>query len=320
MILNITLPFILGIFFAYLISPAVEHFENKGIKKHISIIFVYIFLIISFVIVIVIVLPEVLTNMSELVYSVPNIADIYHEKVDYLLEYVLNSKFPDDVKKLIHSEFLNSIRTMELGAISRVKNLLMDSLGLVPAMFKLLISLIITYYIIKDGNLFKKLVFSLTPLKYRNDLTIAGKEINGILKNFIQGQLLTAAIVALIETLCLMIVGVKFPLILGIIGGIANIIPYFGPIIGAVPAVLIGLSQSFSVAINCIIVFVAIQQIDNAFISPKIIEGKIGLHPLSTILIVIIGGEFFGILGMFLAVPICASLKVVFKRVIEKVV
>lgn len=320
MILNITLPFILGIFFAYLIYPAVEHFEKKGIKRHVSIVFVYLILIVSFVSILVIVLPEALTNMSDLASSMPQIANIYREKVDSCLDFVLKSKFSDGVKQVIHNEILDSIRKVELSAINWIKNFLLDSIAFIPAIFKLLISLIITYYIVKDSNVFKKLIFSLTPTKYRNDISIAGREINCILKNFIQGQLLTALIIAAIETLCLMAVGVKFPLILGIIGGMANIIPYFGPIIGAVPAVLIGLSQSFSIAIKCVLVFVIIQQIDNAFISPKVIEGKIGLHPLSTILIVIIGGELFGILGMFLSVPVCASCKVVAKRVIERMI
>lgn len=300
MILNITLPFILGVFFAYLIYPAVEHFQKKGIKRHLSIVFVYITLIVFFIAIIVIVLPEVLTNMSDLVYSVPQIAGIYRDNVDLALGYVLKSKFPDGAKQVIHNEILDSIKNMELFAISWVKNTLMNCIGFIPCIFRLLISLIITYYIIKDVDVYKKLIFSLTPSKYRNDITIAGREINNILKKFIQGQILTALIVATIESLCFMIIGVKFPIILGIIGGLANIIPFFGPIIGAVPAVVIGLSQSFSIAIKCIIVFVVVQQVDNAFISPKIIEGKIGLHPLSTIFIVIIGGELFGILGMFL--------------------
>ena len=275
MILNIVLPFVLAIFFAYLITPAVEHFEKKSIKRSLSIVFVYVILLLIIIAASVIVLPEFLTNMSDLVYSVPQIASLYREKVDLFLDYVLKINFPDGAKVVIHDEVLKTIQNAELLAIAKIKNIIMDSIGFIPCLFRLLISLIITFYIIKDSDVFKKMVFSFTPAKYRNDITIAGREMNGILKNFIQGQILTAVIIASIESVFLMMVGVKFPFILGIIGGLANIIPYFGPIIGAVPAILVGLSQSGSIAMKCILVFVVIQQVDNAFISPKIIEEKI---------------------------------------------
>jgi predicted PurR-regulated permease PerM len=320
MFLNIVLPFILAIFFAYLIYPAVIHFENKGIKRHMSIIFVYAILISTFVAFFVILVPEILINLGDLVNTLPQIAGIYREKVDSLLNFVLKSGFPPEVKNVILSESLTSIRDFESKAICWFKCILMDSITFIPCLFSLLVSLIITYYILKDRDIFRDLFLSLVPLKYKKDFTIAGTEINSILKNFIQGQLITALIVGALETICLMIIGVKFPFILGVIGGLANIIPYFGPIIGAIPAVMVGLSQSMSIGFKSLLVFIIIQQIDNAFISPKIIEGKLGIHPISTILFVIIGGELFGITGMFLIVPVCASLKVILKRVIERIV
>ncbi len=131
---------------------------------------------------------------------------------------------------------------------------------------------------------------------------------------------MTALIVSTMEVIGLFIIKVKYPIILGIVGGIANIIPYFGPIIGAVPAVAVALIQSPVKALWTIIVFTIVQQIDNAFISPKIIEGRLGLHPVTTILAVLAGGEFLGITGMLVAVPIVAILKVIAKRLVEAIV
>jgi len=141
-----------------------------------------------------------------------------------------------------------------------------------------------------------------------------------ILSCFIQGQLLTALIIGIMETVALAIIGVKYSPILGFIGGISNIIPYFGPFIGAIPSVAVALIDSPVKAFWTVVAFLVIQQIDNAFISPKIIEGRLGLHPITTILAVLAGGEFFGIIGMLVAVPVTAVLKVILKRLIEAIV
>jgi predicted PurR-regulated permease PerM len=184
----------------------------------------------------------------------------------------------------------------------------------------LTLSLIIAYYFIKDSKSFRDGFLSLVPRKWRNGLVNTGREINQILSNFIQGQLLTALIVGILEALGLLLINSKYPFILGLIGGIANIIPYFGPFLGCLPAVALALIESPIKALWTIVIFALVQQIDNAFISPKIIEGKLGLHPLTTILAVLIGGEFFGIIGMLVAVPIFAIIKVILKRSVEAIV
>jgi len=126
----------------------------------------------------------------------------------------------------------------------------------------------------------------LVPRRWRNEIIGTCREINEILSCFIQGQLLTALIIGIMETVALAIIGVKYSPILGFIGGISNIIPYFGPFIGQSfcgrgPYRFAG--ESFLDG-GCLLV---IQQIDNAFISPKIIEGRLGLHPITTILAVL---------------------------------
>jgi len=118
----------------------------------------------------------------------------------------------------------------------------------------------------------------------------------------------------------LILLRVKYPVILGVIGGITNVIPYFGPIIGAIPSVAVALLESPLKALWTIILFTVVQQIDNVIITPKIVEGRVGLHPVATILAVLIGGEFFGIIGMLVAVPVAAMLKIIITRIIEALV
>jgi predicted PurR-regulated permease PerM len=187
-------------------------------------------------------------------------------------------------------------------------------------LFDFVLALIIAYYFIKDSEFFRDKALSLISKKHRNSFITGGREVSNIMDDFFQGQLLTALIIGTIETAGLFIIKVKFAIVLGVIGGLLNIIPYFGPIFSAFPAVAIALIDSPSKALWTVFMFIIVQQLDNALISPKIVESKLGLHPVTTIIAVLVGGEFFGILGLFIAVPVMAILKVIFKKVIEEIV
>lgn len=107
------------------------------------------------------------------------------------------------------------------------------------------------------------------------------------------------------------------PWLLGLLGGLSNTVPYIGPVIGAVPAVFAALMVSPVKAIITVLLFVLVQQLDNNFISPKIIEGRLGLHPVASIIVLFIGGEFFGFAGVLFAIPAYAILRSVARMIVE---
>jgi predicted PurR-regulated permease PerM len=320
MLFRIAFPFILGTLIAYLINPGVEYFEKIGMKRFGAIIFVYILLLVMSISSIIILAPQIISNINELTQTLPDIASMYNDKVSVLFEFIVESELPPDIKNTLYTEMFRGVQSFEDLSIQYVKNIFLKSFSMFPLILGAFVGFIISFYYLKDISLFKSFIFSLTPSKYRNDISIVGKEIHQVLKGFIQGQMLISFMVGVLEIIGLSIIGVNFPFFLGMIGGIANIIPYFGPIIGAIPAIFIALSQSGTKALLTILVFVAVQQIENAIISPRIIEGKLGVHPVTTIFIILIGGEFFGIKGLILAVPIFAILKIIFRRTIEKIV
>ena len=145
------------------------------------------------------------------------------------------------------------------------------------------------------------------------------RDIHQVVLRFIQGQIIIAIIISIIETLGLILIGMPYAPLLGFIGGVSNIIPYFGPYIGAVPALAVALTMSPWMALWTAIVFLVVQQVDNIYLSPRIMEGKLGLHPVTTILAVIIGGKLFGMLGLLLSVPLVAMLKILLKRLYRSV-
>lgn len=157
------------------------------------------------------------------------------------------------------------------------------------------------------------------PLSKRSELLQLWEEIDEVLINFIIGNLTVALLVGSCTAFGLAMIGMDFPLLLGIITGITNIIPYFGPVIGGIPAVLLALLKSQKLAFYVIIVIVVVQQLESNFISPKVLGKSVGLHPLIVIFILLAGGELGGIVGMLIAVPLTAVLKIIVTYLFAKV-
>lgn len=317
---RIASPFFMAILIAYLIYPIVEKLENKKMPRFAIILLVYLGFFLIAVISMMFFIPELINNTKELMNTLPEMTAKYQDIIESVSNAIQSSNWPEDIKLVIFREINDSMNQVEEYVTGLLKKSLMGLVSAVTMIFDLLLSMVIAYYFIKDSEFFKAKALSLTPRKWRNGAVKVGRSVNSILINFIQGQLLTSLILAVLETIGLIFLKVKYPLVLGLVGGISNIIPYFGPIIGAVPAVAVALIESPVKALWTTAFFVIIQQIENAFISPKVIEGRLGLHPVTTILVVLIGGEFFGIPGMLISLPVAAIIKVIFNSIIEALV
>jgi len=317
---KVFLPFIMAIIISYILQPLVIKLEAKKIKRTAGIMLIYLVFVVTLVLLTVFVVPQLINNTRELIDILPGITIEVRDNFNGMVKIISSSKWPEDIKSAMFKEINNGVQIAENMILDALKNTLAGLMRTVNTLLDVVLAMIIAYYILKDAEYFKNISLSLVPRKWRNGLIGTFREINVVLSKFIQGQLLTALIIGILETIALFIVGVKYPLILGMIGGVANIIPYFGPFIGAIPAVAVALIESPVKALWTVIAFIIVQQLDNGFISPKIIEGKLGLHPVTTILAVLIGGEFFGIIGMLVSVPIAAIIKVIGKRTIEAIV
>lgn len=312
-------PFFITVLLVYIVKPLSNRLTAKKIPVGISILIVYLFMLSVLAAASIYLIPELAANIRELMETLPQLISSYESIFDNLLSIINSSNWSEQVKIAIFEQIANVVGQAQEFLV----RLLEDGLKLVVDMARIIvdltIALVLTYYTIKDGDKFKEYALRLLPKRWRNGLTGACKEISRVLAGFIQGQLMIAFIVGILETIGLMIVGMRYPLVLGMIGGLANIIPYFGPYIGAIPAVAIALTISPIKAVWTVVVFLAVQQIDNNFISPKMIEGRLGLHPVATIFAVLAGGEFFGIMGMLLAVPVMAILRVIFNKAVEAI-
>ena len=187
--------------------------------------------------------------------------------------------------------------------------------GAVGSVVNFVIGASVSIYLMKDKDFFlsiwRKFLHLVLPQRANAAVTETLNEVNGVLSQFVRGALLDAVFVAILSSIGLSIVGLDFAVFIGVFAGIANVIPYFGPLIGMIPAFLIGwLTSDFVHGVLAVLVLVIVQQIDSNIIYPKVVGSSTGLHPLAVLLAVSVFGYFGGIIGMILAVPIAGILQV----------
>jgi predicted PurR-regulated permease PerM len=228
----------------------------------------------------------------------------------------LNNSFIDTLKPYI-IDGITYLQNYIVGNIGNMTSYIM-SIGTSVATF--LIDLIISIYLLKDSEYFISLWNKLYYLVFRKSnagfkINYAFHVVHGVFGKYLRGQLLEAFFVGVLSAIALSIVGIKYAVVIGIIGGICNMIPYVGPLVATVLAAIMGLLSGQPIKIlYAIIAMQFVQQIDNNLLAPKIVGNSVGLHPVFTMMAILIGGSVGGLLGMLLAVPIAASCKVLFSN------
>ncbi|MDP3487354.1 MAG: AI-2E family transporter, partial [Bacillota bacterium] len=175
--------------------------------------------------------------------------------------------------------------------------------------FVALLTPVLTFYILKDVVVIKRTIANLMPGKHRRKLLAWLSKIDASLGSWIRGQLLIAFMVGVLSTVGLSIIGLDFAILLGVLAGMLDVIPYFGPLIGGIPPVVVGILVSPAMGIKTLAVIIVVQQIENNLITPQILGHSLGLHPLLVIFALLLGGEIGGLVGMVLSVPIAAIIK-----------
>ncbi len=323
-------PFIIAFVIAYLLHPVVDWIEkyvmgNKKLsrlgksyklKRTLSVLVTYI-LVVSFITLFiystyVMIGGEITKNLNieSMIESISKYAARYEEIFTTVSAQLDKSGISADVKQQL-KQAVDAVKSVLSSAVNGVFSFTKKLGGNIV---NILLGLIISFYILKDIEYFKKLYRDTTGIlfkKHTNDrLHGFFEDVNTVVSSFIRGQLLDGIIVGILSSIGLVIIGLDFPILIGMTAGIANIIPYFGPIIGSVPAVIMGLLSGSPIkALFAVLVMLAVQQLDGAIIAPKVIGESVGLHPVFVILSIIIGGAYFGLLGMLLAVPTAGIIK-----------
>ena len=301
----ILLPFIIALLLSFILEPIIKFLVAKEMPRMGALIFVFGILITLCAVVVFIIMPAVLSELNDLTGRIP----YYFSELESMIND-LNQRYQAvETPQTLDFIFNNIINRLERTGIQFIEKTSQAIVALLSRAFSLILAPVLAFYILKDLRVIKVTLSSIVPHNYRRGVKKLLGQINDSLYEFVKGQLIISLFVGLLSIVGLYFLEVKFYLIIGILAGILNLIPYVGPIFGAVPAVIIASFTSFKLIVSVIILFTIIQQLEGGIISPKIMGAKVGLHPLIIIFSLLAGGELLGILGMMIAIPTTVIIK-----------
>ena len=329
---NVIAPFMAGALLAYLLYIPASRIEKrfskskrKLIKKKsrgLSVFITYVLAILVIILLVNVILPVVIDSIIELVNNFQGYWNIAIEKLNALPEdSILKSQQVEEAIKSI-GDAIQNIDLKQYVSTERITGYIKSVLGVASGIFDVFVSIVVSVYILLQRNqiygFFNKLTMVMFDKKTCDKIGEYIDSTNRIFFKFISSQLIDGIIVGILVTIAMSIIGVKYAVLLGFMIGLFNVIPYFGAIIAVAISILItlitgGISQTLIMAI----VVIVLQQIDSNIINPKIIGNSLEISPLLVIFAVTVGGAYFGVLGMFLAVPVAAVLKILINDWLE---
>ena len=326
--LTILMPFILGFFFACFINPLVKRVHSllnrmepgKGakIKKAFSVIISYVVVIGVITVLLIYIIPQIKASIGELGNT---IQDGYQYMITHQKE--LNEKIPfiglgggiEYIKEFAYKKIMSNGSEI----IPYVYHV---SSSLLTTSYNVLMGLVISIYIILDMKKLKrsarKVVYALSPKKKEQEVWETMKQCSHIFNGFLIGKMIDSLIIGILCLIAMSILKLPYALLLSLIVCITNMIPYFGPIIGAIPGVMIYLFIDIRYAFIFALMILILQQFDGLYLGPKILGDQTGIKPLWVIFGITVGGAYFGVMGMFLGVPVVAVIMYLLQLFLDK--
>ena len=309
-------PFFLAFVLAYLLNPLVEGLERRRIGRKGSIAIVFTLIIAVLAAIIFLILPTIYNELSKLAVILPDMIQSVTERIEGFRKQFKDTGLPSRVA-LVLDQHLG--RGEEI--IANQLNLVLENLPNALSTITLyILSPIITLYLLADWKGLGDGFYRIIPQRWRMEWRRLWQDINHVIRQFVRGDLVVAVIVGLMIGVGVKLVGMEYALLIGLICGVFDLIPYFGPVIGAVPAVLLALTKSPGMALKVALVIFIVQQLEGNVISPKLMGESVGLHPLWVVFALLACGEIAGVWGMFLAVPLAAVIRVVFNHIYFRLV
>ncbi|MGE5396585.1 MAG: AI-2E family transporter [Chitinophagales bacterium] len=310
---TVLIPFLAGALLAYILFPLVKWAESRGVCRPLSVVILYIAFFTLIGLFFWYTVPSLAKELSALTRLIPGYMDSAHLAVNHVHQMNL----PVSIEKAMRM----GVNHLEKIGIQSVQNFINSLIGALGSILAVVFAPILAYYFIIDWEKIRDGLLSLLPISCHAQTMELLNQIDQVLSGFIQGHLLVCLIVGMATGLAAYILNIKYFLIIALISGIAELFPYFGPFLAAIPSVALALTDGLKAAIYLGVAILVIQQLESNLLSPRILGNRVGLHPLSIVFSLLAGGELFGLWGILLAVPVAAIARVLirysFYRVID---
>ena len=309
-------PIFIGIIVAWLFDPVVSWLQDKKVPRIIGCILVYLLIILVLFIILYSFVPLFVDQIGDFVGTIPEIFGDLKHFADNIFNFFGNTGVD---AKVIEENVYSSLETFASDLTTNLPNMLLSiSKSLLNGGINFVLGLMVGFYMLFDFNKINDMVTNSMPVSWRKNYAELGSRINSSLRNYVQGVLLIMLLVFITQSIGLTLAGIKAPLIFALFCAITDVIPYFGPYIGAVPAIIVGFTVSPLTGVLCIISIVVVQLLENNFYQPLIMGHTMQLHPVTIMIGLLIFQHFFGIIGMVIATPAIACIKVVCTFINEK--
>ena len=308
-VLGIISPLFIGLVIAWLFNPLVNKLKNRGINRTLSAVLVYVVILGVITLALFALVPTLYTQVQDFAKVIPSVFDKFQNYIDGIFQKL------DTIQNFdawaIRDGLFEQIEGVGTGIASSLPNMLIGVISsFASGMGSIIVGLIIGFFLLVSFESTDSFIDFL-PKKIQTSTRELLHKIDDALRSFVTGSILDCTFIFIISSIGLYFAGLKAPLLFGLFCGITNIIPYAGPYIGGIPAVLVGFSQGITTGILTLIVLCVIQFLEGNFLQPVILSKTTKLHPVTIILGLLIFGNLWGILGMIISTPLLAASKAI---------
>lgn len=316
-ILKILSPLFIGIIIAWLLNPIVSWLTKKGVNRTLSTVSVFIVFLSILVLLLYLVIPAFMNQIKDIITVVPELIDNADNWIQRFFDNLTNLYEYDfaSIEKEVYQVIKNFSETITVG----LPDLLVSLAGtIISGGINILMGFILAFYLLFDLSNVRKHFLTFVPKKFHHDAIEITDRLDDTLKSYVQGTLFVMFVLFVFQSTAFSVAGLKAPLVFGTFCAITNIIPYIGPYLGGIPAVLVGFTISPLVGLFTLIAVLCSQLLESYVLTPIIMSKTMKLHPVTIIIGLLIFGHFFGMLGMILSTPVISCVKVIVNFFDEK--
>lgn len=308
---TVMLPILLTGAIFYLLNPLVDWLEQKGIGRVYTIVALYLLIAGIITIVIISIVPVVREQITDLISNFPR----YSYQVQLEFEALIGSDFFHQMQESTGFSPAKIAESISSQATTLIDGAWSGIGGFLGALKDIVLAVItvpfILFYLLKDGKKLPSFILRFVPVRLRGQTKRVMTEMNGQISSYIRGQIIVSFCIGVLLYIGFLIIGLDYSLVLAIIASFTSIVPYLGPAIAITPALIIAIVTSPFMLLKLIIVWTVVQLVEGKFISPQIMGKTLRVHPITIIFVILTAGNLFGIVGIILAVPGYAVLKVI---------
>ena len=306
----------ISLIIASAVDPIVDYLQARKIPRGISIVAIYLASLFVIFLVITMIIPPIIKETNDLLINSPQYFEKIFSGISVLKEYSAEHGFLDNVKE--------NINTISTGLQTAVGGLFSTLFGFFGGIVSFFLILVITFYMVVEESAVKKLIWSIAPGRYQNYTMGLVNRMQRKIGLWLRGQLVLSLSIFTLTYVSLFLIGflpglphMEYILVLALIAGLTEFVPYLGPILGAIPAVFLAFTQSPILAVAVVVLYYCLQLIENNVLVPKIMQKTVGLNPIVSISVLMVGFQLAGIIGAILSIPVATAVQEIILDIFE---